>query len=161
MEQLQQTPIINQFEVARVAIMRESDGHLLVLWRADDDPNNAGLADLPGGGVEQDETWQRAAVRETFEETGLEIAEDDLQYIDEYVGQYPQEDGTVKVIHRKYALVTMPGDPPITTDPKEHKFGDFIPRQKAWQEFAYSASKTFAMGCIDRLIEATDLPATV
>lgn len=39
---------------------------------------------LPGGNIESDETWQSAAVRETYEETGYEIE------VDRLVGEYWQ-----------------------------------------------------------------------
>ena len=37
---------------------------------------------LPGGGLEPNETWEQAAVRETLEETGYEVM------IKQYVGEY-------------------------------------------------------------------------
>jgi 8-oxo-dGTP diphosphatase len=37
---------------------------------------------LPGGGLQPDETWEQAAVRETLEETGYQVE------INQYVGEY-------------------------------------------------------------------------
>src|SRR6185369_2232058 len=37
---------------------------------------------LPGGGVELNETWEQAAIRETVEETGYQVT------IQQYVGEY-------------------------------------------------------------------------
>ena len=37
---------------------------------------------LPGGGLEPNETWEQAAVRETLEETGYEVM------IKQYIGEY-------------------------------------------------------------------------
>lgn len=51
------------------------DGHLLVLMRAEDDhPLFQGIWDVPGGIVERGEDARAAALRETAEETGLEVA---------------------------------------------------------------------------------------
>ncbi len=44
---------------------------------------------LPGGGIESDETWEEAGVREVYEETGYQIK------IERLIGEYsiPQIDG--------------------------------------------------------------------
>ena len=51
-------------------------GTRLVVLRRDDIPtiDYPGMIDLPGGGREGEETPEETAARETFEETGLEIA---------------------------------------------------------------------------------------
>ena len=42
---------------------------------------------MPGGHVEEDETFEEAAVRETFEETKLIIKEEDLEYVFESLSE--------------------------------------------------------------------------
>jgi 8-oxo-dGTP diphosphatase len=54
-----------------VAIVRDEEGRVLLGRRADN-----GLWSLPGGHVEAGETVAEAAVRETFEETGLQVRVD-------------------------------------------------------------------------------------
>lgn len=62
-------------EVATVAITSD-EGDLLLGLRADD-----GKYTLPGGHLEDGETPKEAAVREVEEETGIEISEDDLDFL--------------------------------------------------------------------------------
>ena len=57
-------------------VINEAQQVLLVLRR------DIRIWALPGGGVEPDETWEQAAIRETLEETGYEVA------IRRYVGEY-------------------------------------------------------------------------
>lgn len=61
---------------------------------------------LPGGGLDPDETWEQAAVRETLEETGCEVE------IKRYVGEYwrPQlSQGKGDIMH--VFLVRVTGGP--------------------------------------------------
>ena len=57
------------------------DGRVLILRRSSNDENSPGRADLPGGGVEPNESYAVAAARETGEEAGLLVQPEDLQLI--------------------------------------------------------------------------------
>lgn len=54
-----------------VAIVR--DGRVLAVRRAPDD-FPGGMFELPGGGIESDESFAEALKREVFEETGLKVS---------------------------------------------------------------------------------------
>ena len=59
--------------------MAGPDGRVLVLRRSSDDPDNPGRVDFPGGGVDDDEEYAAAAVREIAEEAGLSVPAQNLQ----------------------------------------------------------------------------------
>jgi ADP-ribose pyrophosphatase YjhB (NUDIX family) len=54
------------------------DGGLLCVRRAI--PPGQGLLALPGGYIDREETWQQAAARELFEETGITIDPDEIEH---------------------------------------------------------------------------------
>lgn len=54
-----------------VAVVK--DGKILVVRRAVHDDTLSGAWELPGGGIDPDETIEQGATRELFEETGLEV----------------------------------------------------------------------------------------
>ena len=60
------------------AVVMDADGLQVLLHKRED----FRLWALPGGGLEDDETPEQAAIRETFEETGYHIE------IEKLVGQY-------------------------------------------------------------------------
>lgn len=62
-----------QQEVGSNALIFNSDGKFLLVKRADTDEYFAGFWELPGGGVDGDETPQKSLEREVFEECGLSI----------------------------------------------------------------------------------------
>jgi 8-oxo-dGTP pyrophosphatase MutT (NUDIX family) len=61
-------PAANSLVVAVAVVVRDADGRVLLIRRADN-----GLWALPGGAQEIGETTRRAAVREVREETGIPI----------------------------------------------------------------------------------------
>ncbi|GAA2465128.1 NUDIX domain-containing protein [Streptomyces macrosporus] len=67
--------------VALQPVVTDAGGRGLVVVRRDIEPGRGELA-LPGGYVETGETWEQAAVRELWEETGLEAAADDVRLFD-------------------------------------------------------------------------------
>lgn len=63
-------------------------GHEVVIVKPKHESGRkAGYYELPGGEVEPGETEEQAVVRESFEETGLEMLERDLQKFGKY--QFP------------------------------------------------------------------------
>ena len=71
-----QTSYVNPTPVA-VCLLPVGDG-LLCVRRAI--PPAAGQLALPGGYIDRAETWQRAAARELFEETGLRIDAEEVEH---------------------------------------------------------------------------------
>lgn len=61
------------------ALILDANGDFLLLTRSDTHPHLAGFADLPGGGVNQSESFRTALVREVSEETGLQLEENQLR----------------------------------------------------------------------------------
>jgi ADP-ribose pyrophosphatase YjhB (NUDIX family) len=59
----------HQFSLGAFAVIQDAGGHILLCHRRDMD-----LWNLPGGSVEAGELPTEAVIRETREETGLEIA---------------------------------------------------------------------------------------
>jgi ADP-ribose pyrophosphatase YjhB (NUDIX family) len=73
-----------------VAVLPVDDGALVIRGSI---PPRAGLLALPGGFVDHGESWQRAVVRELFEETGIVAAEPDVSLFD----VHSAPDGTVLI----------------------------------------------------------------
>jgi len=61
------------FYLAVAAAIRDGQGRILLLKRSDDDTINPGKWDLPGGKIDEGETFDQALVREVSEEAGLAV----------------------------------------------------------------------------------------
>lgn len=77
------------FHGAKVALFI---GDEILVYRRDDRPDIPfpNMLDFPGGGREEGESGAQCVARETWEEFGIRIAEDEL----EHVGTYPNWRGT-------------------------------------------------------------------
>ena len=89
---------------ATVVILHPTTGEVLLHKRED-----FRAWSLPGGGIEPGETWQEAAVRETFEETGYRVR------VERLVGEYlrPQLPGGGS---HTYVAVASLLDPDVPRD---------------------------------------------
>lgn len=99
----------HSFVAADVAILTIRDGALSVLLIRRANPPFKGQLALPGGFVEPDETVERAAARELFEETGIPKSASRLDSIGVY--SEPDRDPRRRVVSVAFAaLVPNPGE---------------------------------------------------
>lgn len=80
---------------------------------------------IPGGLVKKGETWAQAAVRETFEEVGLHLMEEDLVFKAEVPGDLGPRD----LSHLFEIPLDRPGD--VTVDGREVIDAEFVTPQAA------------------------------
>ena len=93
----------------------EHAGTFLLLYRQPHKPNGNKWG-MPAGKVDMGETKSQAMVREIHEETGIEIAEADLQYFDSV---FVQHEGTDFIYHM--FSVQLIEQPEVTISPQEHQ----------------------------------------
>jgi 8-oxo-dGTP diphosphatase len=106
----------------------------LVLLRRGIEPGY-GLWAQPGGFLEIDETVQEGAVRETLEETGLQVETGDI------VGLYSRPQAAIVVVAFEARIV---GGEPRTT-PEALEVVAFAPAAIPWPDIAFNTS-TWAIG---------------
>jgi len=75
-------------KIVAKALVRNSEGLYLVLYRSNTHPLFPGHIDFPGGEVEPEETPEAAAAREIQEETGLSVNPNKLKKL--FTKQYRQ-----------------------------------------------------------------------
>ena len=91
------------------------DGKFLMLYRAAHKKVGSKWG-LPAGKVDTGETLHQAMVREIKEETGIEVAEADVQFSD---SQYVRNEGHDFVFH--VFSCQLDAQPNVTLNPNEHQ----------------------------------------
>ena len=74
-------------------LLTDQDEKILILKRSTDSKTNPGKWELPGGKVNQDESFDHALIREVYEETNLKIA---LEHV---VGASEQNLHIIRAVH--------------------------------------------------------------
>lgn len=81
------------FGLAVRALITDEDGKILILKRSADSKTNPGKWELPGGKVDQGEPFDKALIREVYEETNLKIS------LDTVVGASQQNLPLIRAVH--------------------------------------------------------------
>jgi 8-oxo-dGTP diphosphatase len=107
------------------ALIVDAQNDMLVLRRSKTHPSMAGLLDLPGGLLEENEGPAEAIARETLEETGLNILPADFQLI--YAGTHAH-DGKNRI--RLLFIARLQGKRPEVKISWEHDQVSWLPIDK-------------------------------
>lgn len=81
------------FGLAVRVLLTNEDGKILILKRSTDSKTNSGKWELPGGKVDQGESFDQALIREVYEETNLKIT------LDHVVGVCEQNLPLIRAVH--------------------------------------------------------------
>jgi ADP-ribose pyrophosphatase YjhB (NUDIX family) len=100
----------NRFTIGSFAIVFDDQGRVLLSHRRDLD-----LWNLPGGRVEVGELPDAAAVRETLEETGLEVE------VERLTGVYGRTDGKADIVFA-FECRVISGEPSPTEEADRHEW---------------------------------------
>lgn len=81
------------FGLAVRVLLTDEQGKILILKRSTDSKTNPGRWEFPGGKVDQGESFDKALIREVYEETGLKIN------LDQVVGVSQQNLPFIRAVH--------------------------------------------------------------
>lgn len=81
------------FGLAVRVLLTDENGKILIIKRSTDSKTNPGKWELPGGKVDQGESFDQALIREVFEETNLKIS------LDHVVGVCEQNLPLIRAVH--------------------------------------------------------------
>lgn len=113
--------------VAKTLIILDNDMALL-LRRSSTDRHRPNEFDLPGGGIESEEMMKSGASREITEETGLTIADSDMQLVWTKATVKNRREGRRNVVRMLYVgYLSLAADANIILNPKEHDYYELLP----------------------------------
>jgi 8-oxo-dGTP diphosphatase len=92
------------FGLAVRVLLLNDEGKILIIKRSTDSKTNSGKWELPGGKVDQGESFDQALIREVYEESGLKIA------LDHVVGVCEQNLPLIRAVHIILAGKIVEGD---------------------------------------------------
>ena len=94
------------------ALVSDDNGKILIIKRSTDSKTNPGKWELPGGKVDQGESFDQALLREVYEETNLKIS------LDHVVGASEQNLHVIRAVHIIMSGKIMDGELTIS---REHE----------------------------------------
>ncbi len=99
---------------------------------------------IPGGILKRGETWQQAAVRETFEEVGIHLEEKALVFFKEVPGDLGPRD------RARIFAVQLESPPTVKIDAREIVHAEFVTPEEAMQRNLYLHVKSYLQSCVGR-----------
>jgi 8-oxo-dGTP diphosphatase len=81
------------FGLAVRVLLTDKNGKILILKRSTNSKTNPGKWELPGGKVDQGESFDQALIREVYEETNLKIS------LDHVIGVSEQNLSLIRAVH--------------------------------------------------------------
>ena len=109
---------ITKAPVKYADVVVENENYEILILHRTEDYEPTGKVCIPGGHVDEGETFEEAALRELTEETGL-IPDESKGIL--YLGEHKTRDA-----HIKYYKVWVKNYQPVTVDGEEHCFSEWI-----------------------------------
>ena len=101
-------------------VLFDQHGHILILKRSKQSRTNAGKWELPGGKIDQAESFDSALKREVFEETGFQVV------IHTAAGTAMQETDEWRIVHLVMIGSIISGGLAISSEHEEYRWASPI-----------------------------------
>ncbi len=132
------------------ALISDDNGKILIIKRSTDSKTNPGKWELPGGKVDQGESFDQALLREVYEETNLKIS------LDHVVGASEQNLHVIRAVHIIMSGKIMDGELTISGEHEGYAwvfFEDLIDYELTDWLDSFVKSQYQAISCKEELNE--------